>query len=496
MEFEKNVPEWNATGTEPPSTLKESGFTEGYKPPAAYFNWFWNRVSACLTEIRMQLSGHANSKDNPHNVTKAQIGLGNVDNTKDSAKSVSYANSAGMAEEVSSNLAIQLNGGTVEGTSKFTYNGSAAKTVNITPEKISAAKSDLSNVPADAFRSKVTNAAVGVPTIAAASSDGIAYTATAAGISELYNGLMVVIIPNVNSASTQATFNLNGLGAKTIRQPLSFNTAAMTQPKLANFLVAGRPVLLQFDANYVAGGIWKTMDKQKTSAQDLYGTVPIENGGTGAETAAAARENLGITPANIGAAAASHGTHVTYGSTAAALGSAAAAGSASSVSRSDHVHPYPAIINCTGILSIQKGGTGAVTAVGAVENMRDALVNLIYPVGSIYISATYTNPARLFGGTWEQIKDRFLLAGSSIYELGTTGGEATHVLTIDEMPMHQHNNDAAVLASGSVEAVNKFRYSSDSTSYLGNLATKSTGGNQAHNNMPPYLVVNIWKRTA
>lgn len=74
MEFEKKVPEWNAAGSEPPASLKNSGFTAGYKPPAPYFNWFWNAVSACLTEIRSKLKGHAEDKENPHGVTASQAG--------------------------------------------------------------------------------------------------------------------------------------------------------------------------------------------------------------------------------------------------------------------------------------------------------------------------------------------------------------------------------------------------------------------------------------
>lgn len=54
MAFEKKVPEWNAAGSEPPASLKNSGFTAGYKPPAAYFNWFWYQVSQCLTELQEQ----------------------------------------------------------------------------------------------------------------------------------------------------------------------------------------------------------------------------------------------------------------------------------------------------------------------------------------------------------------------------------------------------------------------------------------------------------
>lgn len=52
MAFEKVVPVWNAAGTEPPDTLKNTGFQVGYKPPADYFNWFWHNVSQCLAELQ------------------------------------------------------------------------------------------------------------------------------------------------------------------------------------------------------------------------------------------------------------------------------------------------------------------------------------------------------------------------------------------------------------------------------------------------------------
>ena len=73
------------------------------------------------------------------NITPDKIGLGNVDNTADSAKSVSYATSSGTADKTKNGLTIQLNGGQTEGTDKFTFNGSASKTLNITPDKIGAA---------------------------------------------------------------------------------------------------------------------------------------------------------------------------------------------------------------------------------------------------------------------------------------------------------------------------------------------------------------------
>lgn len=309
MDFEKNVPEWHAEGTEPPASLKQSGFEAGYKPPAAYFNWFWNRVSACLTEIRNKLKGHVESTSNPHGVTASQIGLDKVDNTSDAEKSVKHASTSGTADKTKSSMTVRFNGGNTEGADKWTFDGSTARSVNITPSGIGASKSDLSNVDNAVFRSKASSAgATGLPVVAAESTDGVAYTATVPSVTELSNGLTIVIVPNKTSTATQATLNVNSLGAKEIRIPLSFNTAAMSTPKLSTFFTEGRPITVQFDAGYVSGGIWKTIDKQKTSAQDLYGTVPVENGGTGASDAATARANLDITPENIGALPKSGGT--------------------------------------------------------------------------------------------------------------------------------------------------------------------------------------------
>ena len=125
-------------------------------------------------------------------------------------------------------------------------------------------------------------------------------------------------------------------------------------------------------------------------------------------------------------------------------------------------------------------------------------VDLIYPVGSIYMSVNATNPKNLFGGTWEQIQGRFLLGMSSSYPAGSKGGEATHTLTANEMPNHTHQYVdywTVAAASGTGRRAVKFNnnnYSPES----GGLSTDSSGSGQAHNNMPPYLAVYIWKRTA
>ena len=67
------------------------------------------------------------------------------------------------------------------------------------------------------------------------------------------------------------------------------------------------------------------------------------------------------------------------------------------------------------------------------------LLNLVYPIGSIYWSSNNTNPGTLFGGTWTQIKDRFILAAGDSYTNGATGGAATVTLTVSNMPSHSHS---------------------------------------------------------
>ena len=151
------------------------------------------------------------------------------------------------------------------------------------------------------------------------------------------------------------------------------------------------------------------------------------------------------------------------------------------------------------------------------EIVKQCILDVVYPVGSIYISVNSTSPEILFGGTWEQINDRFLLACGSTYSNGSTGGSATHthttgnhILKVEEMPSHTHTEKlpesfriSANAGSGS--------YVSDSTNpsypypggtYNSSVTTGSTGGGQPHNhgntgssnNMPPYLAVYVWKR--
>lgn len=148
------------------------------------------------------------------------------------------------------------------------------------------------------------------------------------------------------------------------------------------------------------------------------------------------------------------------------------------------------------------------------------LLSKIYPVGSIYMSMSATNPHDLFGvGTWKRISQGRMLLGADdrTYKAGATGGEATHTLTAAEMPAHSHgistsgdhshyfygsDNNNGPLTEGDgldTEANGHFtrnvRFTTSSSGAHTHTISNS-GGGAAHNNMSPYLVCYIWQRTA
>jgi hypothetical protein len=134
-----------------------------------------------------------------------------------------------------------------------------------------------------------------------------------------------------------------------------------------------------------------------------------------------------------------------------------------------------------------------------IDDTVSALFDLIYPVGSIY----YTNDANFspnvsFNGTWEQIKDVFLLAAGDDYVGGTSGGEATHKLTVNEMPEHKHgergyySTNTGVTTGSHAHVRSRTPISGDPL----DSSMENAGGGQPHNNMPPYIVVYVWKRVS
>lgn len=167
--------------------------------------------------------------------------------------------------------------------------------------------------------------------------------------------------------------------------------------------------------------------------------------------------------------------------------------------------------------------TSKLTFGGVSYDLKDyrlpSIVDAIYPVGSIYMSVNSANPSTLFGGTWVQIEDTFLLAAGQTYAAGATGGESSHALTKEELPTEHmtfrrlynaaDGSTVDVMAAsqtdgsiGVADGTNgrpdiNFHAATISGITTGQKAMQYTyGGNQAHNNMPPYLAVYVWKRTA
>lgn len=138
------------------------------------------------------------------------------------------------------------------------------------------------------------------------------------------------------------------------------------------------------------------------------------------------------------------------------------------------------------------------------KSLKPTVLDTFYPVGTIYQTASSTfNPQQSWGGTWERIKDRFLLAAGDTYAGGSVGGEATHTLTTQELPTHAHlmyiNNDGS--SSSWNPDVGNYLIKPDyvttsKKNFQAKLAQNSAGNSQSHNNMPPYVTVYIWKRTA
>lgn len=120
---------------------------------------------------------------------------------------------------------------------------------------------------------------------------------------------------------------------------------------------------------------------------------------------------------------------------------------------------------------------------------------LSWPVGSIYTSTKPTDPHELFGGTWEPIQDTFLWCAGPKHAAGTTGGEETHKLVINEMPAHSHMQYVtANPGAGTYNTRLDWNQDNQKLDIYPQVQTGSTGGSQPHNNMPPYKSVYAWER--
>ena len=192
--------------------------------------------------------------------------------------------------------------------------------------------------------------------------------------------------------------------------------------------------------------------------------------------------------------------------------------------------------NATNITSILNGLSTVNTS--DTSSIYYKLMKLIYPVGSLYWSSKSTNPASLFGGTWVQIKDRFVLAcGDTYTSVDATGGASTVTLSVSNMPSHSHSftpsgnvsssgslysgllngwgTDCLALgrSEGNITVVGGYNETSSkgyvskntagknfvsiSSSFTGTAGTTgSEGSGTSFSILPPYVVKYCWERTA
>lgn len=149
--------------------------------------------------------------------------------------------------------------------------------------------------------------------------------------------------------------------------------------------------------------------------------------------------------------------------------------------------------------SVYTNGTAGVFSYHAWQKVvrQNDLLNMVYPVGSIYMSVSNVSPQSFLGGTWQAFATGRTLVGvdTSQTEFDTveeTGGEKTVTLTVDQIPPHNHRFDHESMAQKYSSGVSV--WSSANTSTASALYTTNTGGGSAHNNLQPYITVYMWKR--
>ena len=144
------------------------------------------------------------------------------------------------------------------------------------------------------------------------------------------------------------------------------------------------------------------------------------------------------------------------------------------------------------------------TALESGYNIENIMLST-YPVGSIYMSVSNTNPSTLFGGTWEawgagRVPVCVDTTDINFNAVEKTGGEKTHVLSESELPTHMHTMDSAVSIKDSIVSNDTGLYQGSGAitfTTIGKVVKTDTAGEGiGHNNLQPYITCHMWKRTA
>lgn len=475
-------------------------------------------------------------------ITPASIGAATSSHTHSGYASTShthnYAGSSsagGAANSVANSMTVQLNGGTTEGTNKFTFNGSAAKSVNITPSAIGAAASSHGTHVSYSSTNPVMDGTASVgsastvarsdhkhptDTTRAAASDltshtgnksnphgvtlsqlGVTATATELNYCDGVTSNIQTQLNNTVNLSGNQTIN----GNKTFTGMIHFDdTDASIKPYLytdyseaLKINVGGKLSWIDSDGHFHSSVDGRFIGENTLST---YGVTGVK----GNAESSYRKGEVNITPANIGAAESSH-THSASNVTAGTLGGSVVA-NASAVSTLTTKQVRNTTISTTDPTSSDGGNGDIWITYGSAQS------DCPFPVGGIYISITSTNPSSIWAGTtWEQFAKGRTLVGLDSSDpdfttSGHTGGKKTHTLTTDELPAHghgmahTHSYTGPNTGSWKVGTGKAHTWCTSAGGKTSGGASKATtdnaGGGLAHNNLQPYIVVYMWKRVS
>lgn len=183
----------------------------------------------------------------------------NVDGLTELIEPVSTA--ANEAKTAAATAQSKADGADTKATNAATAAATAQSTANTAKNLATDAKDSANGAYTTAEKAMYTN----FPSVTGGT--GSAYTATVSGIESMEAGISFVMIPHTASTSQTATLNVNGLGAKTLRRPLSGSNSATTAPDTTNWLAANKPIRVTYDGTY-----W-VADMPKPDVADLYGEV-------------------------------------------------------------------------------------------------------------------------------------------------------------------------------------------------------------------------------
>lgn len=399
-------------------------------------------------------------------------------------QALSYKNSASASEQASK--ASETNAKT------YADNASASATSASTSASEASESKTSASTSASRAKTSESNAKTSETNSAKSESEAQKYAEQAKEISESLSGALRPLgtinfadLPSTAGASSGDMYNITD----------QFTTTTDFKEGAGNTIPAGSNVYLTADRYW-----------------DVLAGTPV-TGVKGTKEVYYRRGNVDITPANIGAVAEdgdTSNTTVTFADTTTrenlVSGEKVSVGFGKIKKWFADLKSF-AFKDLVNNLTTTTAGSALDASQGKILNdkydeLNQSLKLLQSHVGMIIQSTTLDTEAKviaIYGGTkWTKIEGRFLLGASSSYKINTSGGEATHKLTVNEMPSHTHSGKQLLLIADPTYAQLKQPVASG-TSAIGGYTTdfnNNTGGNVAHNNMPPYKVVYIWERTA